>query len=225
MIKAVIIDIDNTLLDFDKSSNKAIELAHKSQNLEFNDKILQEFLKITSKFWAKIEKGEITRETLYKNRWKEIYANLKIDADGPTTETLYRKLLYDCAFTIDGASEILEYLSKKYVVCVASNAPYNQQVARLKKIGFDKYINHVFISEEIGSDKPNAKFFDVCFSRLSPILPAESVIIGDSLSADILGGKNYGLKTCWFDLKNTLDDRGINPDWTINKLIEIKNIL
>ena len=207
MIKAVIIDIDNTLLDFDKSSFHAIELAHKMQNLQFDNTILSEFLKTTEKFWAKIEKGEITRETLYKERWKEIYTNLNINADGPKTEALYRKLLYECAFEIEGAREILEYLSKKYVVCVASNAPYNQQVARLKKIGFDKYISHVFISEEIGADKPNTKFFDVCFSRLNTILPNEAVIIGDSLSADIIGGKNYGLKTCWFDLKKTLNNK------------------
>ncbi len=225
MIKAVIIDIDNTLLDFDKSSFHAIELAHKTQNLQFDNTILSEFLKVTDKFWAKIEKGEITRETLYKDRWKEIYTNLNINADGPKTEALYRKLLYDCAFEINGATEILEYLSKKYVVCVASNAPYNQQVARLKKIGFDKYITHVFISEEVGAYKPNTKFFDVCFSRLYPILPSEAVIVGDSLSADIIGGKNYGLKTCWFNLKNTLNDKGIQPDWIINNLLEIKNIL
>lgn len=225
MIKAVIIDIDNTLLDFDKSSNKAIELAHKAQNLDFNERILQEFLRITSKFWARIEKGEINRQYLYKERWKEVYSNLNINADGPKTEALYRKFLYDCAYEIEGAKEILEYLSKKYLVCVASNAPFYQQVARLKKIGFSKYIKYVFTSEEVGADKPSAKFFDVCFSRLSPILPFESVMIGDSLSADILGGKNYGLKTIWFDIKNTLNDMGITPDWTIDKLVQIKNIL
>lgn len=225
MIKCVILDIDNTLLDFDKSSKKAIKLAHEMQNIPFEEVFITEFLKTTEKFWHRIEKGEIDRNFLYANRWKEVYSNLSLNYNGVETENLFRKLLFNCAELVDGAEQILKYLSKKYLICVASNAPYNQQVARLTQAGLMQYINHIFISEDIGADKPSWLFFDRCFAKLNNVKPQETIIVGDSLSADILGGKNYGLKTCWLNLKNKKISDIIVPDYTITSLLQIENIL
>ena len=129
------------------------------------------------------------------------------------------------AVLIEGAREILEYLSKKYMLCSASNAPENQQIARLKYSNIKQYITHQFISSRIGYNKPDERFFNYCFNIISPIEKEEVVLVGDSLTADILGGINYGIKTIWFNKDNKENDTTIKPDFIVNKLLELKNIL
>ena len=126
---------------------------------------------------------------------------------------------------VEGAMDIVEYLSKKYILCSASNAPYVQQIERLKNSGIDKYLTHKFISQELGVPKPDPRFFEKCLERLDYKDKSKMVMIGDSLTADILGGKNFGIKTIWFNFEKLSPPYKINPDYTVNTLHEIKNLL
>lgn len=224
MIKAVLIDIDNTLLDFNKSSKQAIEVAFKKHNLTFFDEIMPVYLRITDSLWKGIEKGVCTRTQLRKDRWNLIFKELNVDYDGEKLEETYRKALCFSSFLIDGSYDLLEYLSKKYTVCTISNAPTVQQITRLKSADIFKFIDYNFISEDIGFDKPNKDFFKACFSRLGNILPEETIIVGDSLTADIKGGVDYNIKTVWVNFDNKSCGE-ITPTYTARSLSEIKNIL
>ena len=119
---------------------------------------------------------------------------------------------------------MLEYLSSKYNVYVASNAIYNQQVNRLTKSGLIGYVKDLFISERIGFNKPTKEFFDSCFKNMNGILPSQTVMIGDSPTADIIGGKDYGMTTIWYN-----HDKSNKPcekaDYKIENLLQIKEIL
>ncbi len=225
MIKAILIDIDDTLLDFEKNAYLALDASFSFQDTKFKEEYFDTFLKINTSLWDKIEKKLITKEELKKVRFVQILNALKIDKDPYKMEEDFRSQLFNFAIPVEGAKETLEYLASKYKVFAASNAMHNQQLARLQKAGMDKYITDLFISEEIGFYKPTKGFFDACFKQMGGIKPSETVIIGDSIGADITGGKEYGLTTIWFNNKNKIRFNDDGVDYEVRNLIDVKNLL
>lgn len=224
-IKAVLLDIDNTLLDFNKCSELAMKKAFLEHGLTFTDKVFPTFITTNDGLWLKIEKGEYTRAQLHKERWNIILGKLGIEYDGEKIEKTFLNNLYDCIVVIDGAPEIVKYLSQKYYLCTASNAPNDQQYNRLKLAGFYPYIKKVFTSEAIGFSKPLPEFFDKCFEQMPNFTPEQTVMIGDSLTADVKGAKDYGMKTVWYNHLGVQEPSEKNYDCKVDKLIDIKEIL
>jgi len=201
MIKAVLLDIDDTLLSFEKFVIESMKSGFKKFGIgEYSDEMFRMFNEINSKLWKDLEKGEISFEDLKKTRWNLVFRHMGVSADGEAFEKYFRECLFESAIPEDGAMELIEYLHPKYILCAASNGPYRQQVNRLKLCGMLPYFSHLFISEEIGSSKPSEEFFNACMERLNAdpeknILPGEVMMIGDSLTSDMAGGINAGMQT------------------------------
>ena len=225
MITTVLIDVDNTLLDFNECVKETIGVMFKRHGLENSEAVFPIFKEVNDMLWLKIEAGELDRMGLYKVRWKLIFERLGIDKDGPSFENEFRLAFSESKQTVEGAYELLEYLSKKYTVCAASNASAWQQNKRLRNTDMMKYLTHLFISEELGAPKPKKEFFDKCLERLGNIPKEEVVLIGDSLSADISGGVAYGIKTIWFNYDKAPVTEDIKADIIVNSLDEIKNYI
>ncbi len=225
MINTVFIDIDNTLLDFNRCAAYSMAEAYKEKGVVFEEYMFREFKIINDSLWLKIEKGELTKAQLHAVRWNMIFQKLGFDFDGPAFEERFRFFLNQSCVKVDGADSALQYLSGRYTVCVASNGPEGQQVNRLKSAGMLPFINKVFTSEKIGYPKPSKEFFDACFSQLPGVSPEDCVMIGDSLTADIAGGAKYGMKTLWFNFaKEALSGETV-PNYTVDSLDDIKNYL
>ena len=114
MIKTVLLDIDNTLLDFNKSAKETIKCAFNVLSLKFSEEIFDTFLRVNNSLWLKIERKEITRQQLHRIRWGLIFNELKIDADGAEMERLFLDNLENFAIPVDGALDLVDYLAKKY---------------------------------------------------------------------------------------------------------------
>lgn len=225
-IKAVFFDVDNTLLDFDKCAVYAIEQAFKDCGLPFDKSYPDIFFKINKGLWLDIEKKIITFEQLQKIRFNKVFSAIGgIEYDGTITETRFRYHLKDAHFTFDGANELVEYLAQKYDLYVASNAIYAQQIRRLNNAGLLKYFKQVFVSETIGYSKPSKEFFDGCFKAIGELAPDQAVMIGDSLSADILGAFNYGMKSIWFNFEKKAMPTDFAPTHAVTELAQIKKLL
>lgn len=230
MIKAVLFDIDDTLLSFDGYVREAMKSGFARFGLcEYEDYMLGVFHKTNSGLWHSLERGELSFEELIKIRWNMIFANLGISADGVEFEKYFREYLFDSAIVIDGAEELLEHLNGRYILCAASNGPYGQQVNRLEKSGLSKYFSHLFISGEIGHQKPSAEFFETCLTRINAqgegISPEEMMIVGDSLTSDMAGGLGFGMQTCLYNPKHSPIPDETRIDFVVYDLREIKNIL
>jgi len=225
MIKAVLIDIDNTLLDFHLSVKDTLERVFKQFSIDFKTEYVPAFLRINDGLWRRIEEGTLTREGLFEIRFNTVFRELGIERDGAPIETAFRKELFYSAFPVQGAKEMLEYLSNKYTLYAASNAIYNQQIHRLEKAGMLKFFKDVFVSERIGYQKPTKEYFDYCFLRMDGISIKEAVIIGDSLTTDIKGGLLYGLTTVWYNHDKRDKGLDVKPHYTVDKLEDIKTIL
>ena len=203
-MQMIFIDIDNTLLDFDAYIRQTMREGFVHFGLKPYEPYMEAvFHRENGKLWRQIEQGTLTFAELEAIRWDRVFTALDIAFDGQVFEKYFRAALYDSAIPVDGAMELLEALHGKYPLAVASNGPYDQQLHRLEIGGMKPYFDYFFISEHAGAAKPAPAFFDYAFRELNenrsvPILPQETLIIGDSLSSDIAGGLQYGMKTCYY---------------------------
>lgn len=225
MIKAVFVDVDGTILDFDKCADEAMRRTFADFSLPFCAEVVKSFHEINDSLWKSVERGEIPKSEVFERRWKETLAVLEIDFDFTVVEKKFFGYISEIAEPFDGACELLKYLSEKYTVCIASNAGFSQQRKRLTMAGMFEYVDFLFTSEKIGAEKPEKAFFDACFAELDGVLPRETVIIGDSQTADILGGKNCGIKTIWFNPRKKEPICGISADFEVDSLDKIRTIL
>ena len=229
-LKVLFLDIDNTLLDFDAAAQQSMEESFQVFGLSFRPEMMSIFNEENDKIWKRIEKRELSIEDLKYVRWQAILPRLGFSADGEAMEQEFKSRLHTSAVPVEGALEILPYLHERYILCVASNGPYHQQMNRLKKAGMIDYFAHCFVSEQLGVEKPSQKFFDGCFAKLPGILPEETMMIGDSLTADMAGGRQAGMHTCWYDRKGQSAAGAAVPgmehvDHTIRHLQDLKKLL
>lgn len=231
MIKAVLLDIDNTLLSFDEYVKHSMKTGFEEFGIgPYEDSMYPVFRRINLDLWEAIERGEITFAELSKVRWNRVFQSLGIQADGPAFEKYFRDCLFESAIPVDGAMELLAYLHEKYALYAASNGPYHQQVNRLRIAGMLPLFSQLFISEEMGCSKPSNEFFQTCLRRINEdaeadIRPEEIIVIGDSLTADIDGGRKSGMRTCFYNPELRPVPEGQEADYEIEKLLELKKIL
>jgi 2-haloacid dehalogenase len=228
-IRAVLIDIDDTLLDFGSSSVDAYDYALERTGYELPPDAFQTFRRINVGLWEAVEKGEMTKAELHATRWNTIFAALGLnELDGKRFEDAFYGRLSVTAFPIEGAKETLAYLASKYRLYAASNASHDQQQARLRKAGLDGFFTDIFVSGTLGANKPTKAFFDACFGRMDPRpLPKETALIGDSISADVSGGNAYGLYTVWYNHNRLPDpaDPALAPSVKVDSLFDISKVL
>lgn len=225
MIKNILIDLDNTLIDFNECARHAIIEGFEKFGARYTDETFPTFLRENNKLWASHERGEIDRAYIRANRWNIIFEKLGIECDGPAMETFFEDYIAHSAYPVEYAYELLDYLKDKYNLYIVSNGFRAVQQSRLQKGDFRKYFKDVFVSEDAGAPKPSKEFFGYCFKKLGGASVDECILIGDSLTADILGGNDYGIKTVWFDRTGETPDGSKIPTYTVKKLEEIKKIL
>lgn len=220
----IFIDVDNTLLDFDACANKSIELACAKFGVPYTTRLVDVFHPINLDLWHRLERKEITKEQLFQVRFNKVFEVLGIDCDGHAFEDAFHKSLFETAIKIDGAEHLLKYLHSKFKVYVASNATLAQQQNRLKNADLLKYIDGIFVSEEIGYPKPQKAFFDACFAALPQADAKDTLMIGDSVSADINGAREYGMKTLWYNHRHESTD-GVKCDFVVDNLLQIIRLI
>ena len=231
LIKVVLIDIDNTLLSFSGYVKEAMRDGFSRFGLKpYTDEMFPIFEKINNSLWRQLEQGALTFEELLECRWNRIFKALEIDFDGKKFEEYFRRELFYSAVPEEGANDLLDYLKSKYILCVASNGPYEQQMNRLQVGKMRDYFTHFFVSSQVGAQKPSRAFFDYCFNVLREtefpsLMPEECMIIGDSISSDISGGRDYGMHTCLYKKDATPESDHSVADYVVSSLADIKKIL
>lgn len=227
MIKYILWDIDGTLLNFELAEDKSIRQSFEYFNLgSCSDELLEDYKKINIKYWQALERGEIGKQEVLEGRFKEFFNKYGIN-DKITTKfnEYYQKALASTGEFNPHAYEVVDYFKGKYKQFAATNGTKIAQDGKLKKSGLDKILEKVFISEEVGFEKPSLGFFDYVFKYTQDFDKDSYVIIGDSLTSDIRGGINAGIKTIWFNPKKIEKNIEIRCDYIISSLDELKNIL
>ena len=225
MIRYVLFDVDDTLLDFGKAEAAAIRKTFERIGIPVTDELIRRYSEINAQQWSRFEKGEITREKLLTERFDILFSELGINVPSEMAQASYEYLLGIGHYFVDGAEELLEALKDKYELYIVSNGNASVQDRRLKSAGIIPYFKDIFISERVGFNKPSAEFFEACFERIPGFEKDKAVIVGDRLSSDILGGINAGVKTCWFNPRGDAPNPDIPADYEIKHLSELPALL
>lgn len=221
MMKVILFDIDDTLMDFQKCSYHALKKALRYKGYQMDEYFFKVFTFVNNILWKEYAHGKMEREVLLNKRWKFLFEQFHLDIAYQGFDTLFQNCLKSEYILMDDAIEILEYLYSKYELYVVSNGVLEGQMYRLKHSGIDKYFKGFFISEKIGYPKPQIEFFDYCFQNID-CDKEDIMIIGDSIEADINGGRNAGIHTCFINMRN---EKNVDCDYEVYSLKEIKKIL
>ena len=221
----VLLDVDGTILDFNACEAQAFKRAFEQFGFHWTEEIYHRYHEINAMVWEIHERGEKTREEILILRFELLFKEYGIDGDPVAFEDRYRRNLADYAFFEPGAEAFLQKLkdspAKSYIV---TNGVLETQVKRLEMSGINDYVDGVFISEEIGWQKPTIQYFNHCFAQIPGFCREKAIIVGDSLSADIQGGINAGITTCWYNPLGK-PDRGMKIDYEVKTLAEVWDIL
>ena len=231
MYKTILLDIDNTLFDYLKAENYAVRTTFEdfgffSSGSESKfEEIKKEYRNINDLLWEQLEKGEITSSKLKIERFRILFEKINLSYSSEEFSKQYLKRLGEGVFLFDGAEELCKYLHGKYKLGIITNGMKEVQYSRVEKSAIGKYIDKIIVSDDIGISKPNAGIFEYALKKLGIEDKKESIMVGDSLSADIQGGINFGIDTCWVNLQNEYSDGKIKPKYTVTSLEEIYRIL
>ncbi len=225
MFQYLFLDLDDTIFDFHKAEYVAVGKTMASLGIDPTEEIRDRYRIINLAHWKMLERKERTREQIVVDRFAVLFQELGVDADAAQCAEQYAENLSRQHDLLPGAKEALEILGKKYRLFLASNGTGWVQVRRMKDANIGHYFEKAFISEEIGENKPDAAFFRRSFSQIPDFDPAKALMVGDSLTSDILGANNAGIASCWVNPKHKPRQPGISVDYEISALSELYPLL
>ncbi len=228
--KLLLLDADNTLLDFDAAERHALSATFSDCGWEYNENIYAFYHKCNDELWKDLEKGLVTRSQLKILRFqrtgewmKQQKYTLPEKIDYLSMCDLYIKHLGECGKLLDGADKFCAAAKEQYRLCIVTNGTASVQYSRMKLSGLETYFEHLFISEEIGAEKPSAQFFDKVFETYPEISKPQILLIGDSVSSDMKGAYNTGIDSCF--INKAPAPKNIPITYHVTSFDELKNIL
>ena len=219
----LLFDVDNTLLDFDQTEALALESNFAQHGLPFPPEAKQRYHAINHSYWQRLERKEVTPEILRTGRFQDLFDELGVQFDAELFASSYLAQLGQQAPLMEGVMELLRGLNGRFQLGIITNGLADVQHPRLEKSGLKSYFSPIIISQEVGISKPNPGIFDAAFAQMDQPAKNEVLMIGDSLSSDILGGINYGIDTCWLNPNGKTTDLPIT--YEIKTLHQLKDIL
>jgi len=219
-------DLDNTLLHFSNSSHKAFSALCKEIGLDEQEESYATYHKINKVEWKLFEQGIITQDELKHSRFQNYFDHIGFKFDGLTANGIYLKHIVEFPSYVDGVVELLNHVQASgYKSSIVTNGMKEVQRPRIKKCNWEHYFEHIFVSDEIGVAKPQLAFFDHCLDVSGDLDKSDILVIGDTLESDILGANRAGIKSCWMNPDNKNHPSDIKPDYQINKLSDLMEII
>ena len=219
----ILFDADGTLFDFAQCEREAFREALALSGATATEDMINDYKEINDSLWKALERKEIEREVLVFKRFEIFADKYNISLDSKKMANDYVECLGKKTYLLGGAEELLAALYGKVKLYIVTNGIYRVQSSRFAISGLSKYFEEIFISEEIGVNKPDVRFFERATERIEGFEKEKAIIIGDSLSSDIAGGMAFGIDTCWFTPEGKTAP--CSPTYTVNKLSDIPSII
>ncbi|MGB6179497.1 YjjG family noncanonical pyrimidine nucleotidase [Carnobacterium sp.] len=221
----LLFDIDDTILDFTATEKSTLSTLFEQQGIVLTDEIEYSYERINQSLWQAFERGEINRTEIFASRFPLLFEELNLDIDGLLFEKNYRHFLNHGHDLVDGSLELLQELSSRHSIYAVTNGISKTQYQRMEAANLLPLFEDIFVSEDTGYQKPMKSYFDYVFNRIPNFSIDHALIIGDSLSSDILGGQAVGIDTCWFNPNLKPANPLIKPTYQIKKLDELHGII
>lgn len=224
--KFLLFDLDHTLFDFDTAEDVALTQLLKEEGVEDVQSYKDYYVPMNKALWKDLEQKKITKQELVNTRFSRLFEHFGVEKDGSYLANRYQFYLSQQGQIFSGAMELLDTLiDHGYEVYAATNGITSIQTGRLTKSGLASYFNHVFISEQLGTQKPDALFYERIGQQISEFFKENTVMIGDSLTADIQGGNNAGIDTIWYNPHHLENKTGAQPTYEVHSYQDLLNCL
>lgn len=222
----LIFDLDDTILSFEDEEYVALKKTFSFYGIEPSDRNIAVYREINSFLWAKIGEDGIDRDYIRKKRYEDFVSRMGLSINPREIADYYEEKLASGFAFMPEMPEILEKLiAMGHKIYLATNGITHIQRRRTANSGLDKYFTKRFVSEEIGSEKPSAVFFNHVTSNIDGFSKGRALMIGDNLKADILGANNVGIPSVWFNPKRKENTTGITPTYEIHGYEELLEIV
>lgn len=227
MYKYLLWDIDGTVLDFLASEAYAIKALFKKYRLgECSDSMVQTYSLINVKYWEALERNELTKPEVLIGRFLEFFDMMGIDKSiAEEFNREYQLALGDHLVFVKNAKEMLQKEKDRFVLVAVTNGTKVAQTKKMKQSGLEGVFNAVFISEDVGAEKPNREYFDYVFEKMGITDKRQVLLIGDSLTSDMKGGADFGIDTCWYNPKRLDNTKKVSITYEIDDLCKLEEIL
>lgn len=212
----LLFDIDNTLMDFNAGERAALFQTMEEAGVLLSEADFRRYREINRVMWTKFEKGLLDSAAVQRVRFEEFAVHLgRNAAEGPALNEQYVSNLARQAIVMDGALDMLKRLHADYRIVAVTNGLHLVQRPRLERSGLLPYLDAAFVSQEMGVQKPDKAYFDRVLEELGEQDRGKYLVIGDSLSADIQGGINAGIDTCWLRPAGAAPSETIKPTYIV----------
>ena len=224
--KFLLFDLDHTLLDFDTVEDIALTHFLKEQGVTKIQTYKDYYIPMNKGLWRELEQGKITKLELVNTRFSRLFAHFGIEKDGAELALLYQQHIAQQGQTYAGASELLDSLTAAdFEIYGATNGITAIQTGRMAHSDIAPYFNHIFISEKMGTQKPEALFYEKIAEQIPDFDLSQALMIGDSLTADIAGANNAGMDSIWYNPKKLINNSSAQPTYRVSSYEEIKKLL
>lgn len=222
----LLFDLDRTLLDFESAEDTALTQMLEDMNFQ-NIQAFKDYYKpMNQGLWKDLEQKKITKQELVDSRFAIGFAHFGITVDGAEMALCYQDYISLQGQSFPGAEEMLaELVQVGYQIYGATNGVTAIQEGRLAHSTIVSYFKEVFISEQLQTQKPDPDFFDKVGQLIPGFRKEQTLMIGDSLSADIAGGNAAGIDTVWYNPDHKENTSQVLPTFTVSNYQEIADLL
>lgn len=217
----ILFDADDTLFDFAKSEKEAFKEALTKHSLTPTEELYQSYKQISFGLWQKFEKREVTLLQLRVERYTQLFDKHGLSGDITRVSEDYLDCLKECVFLLDGAVELCETLAPHVKIGIVTNGIEKVQRRRLSKSPLKDFIQFMVVSEECGFAKPHRGIFEYAIQKTNHQEPSKFLMVGDRLETDILGAREVGMATCWYNPAQVKNETAIKPDYEVTTLKDI----
>lgn len=222
----VLWDVDQTLLDFKRSEDYAVRHCFRLFGLEADDGIVARYSEINEGYWRKIETGAMGKKEALQGRFADLFEEIGVKGvDAAAFQETYADVLGSVYYFLDDSYKVVEGLRGTCRQYAVTNGVSRTQRKKLELSGLAGLMDDIFVSEELGAPKPQEEFFARCFARIPDFCKNRAVIVGDSLTSDILGGNRAGIAVCWYNPKGVKKSLEVKIDYEIRNLHEVRRVL
>ena len=221
----LLFDLDNTLFDYDRAEREALKSTFAEIGRPVHAELHRQYRQINGELWQAFEQGGVTQDVIKVQRFARLLDAAGIEADPAALSKRYLIHLSRGDFLIDEAEEVVRSLHGRYQMLLITNGLKEVQRPRIARSALAPYFDDIVISEEVGAAKPDGRIFDVAFEMMGRPAKGEVLMIGDSLSSDIAGGRAYGIDTCWFNPSGRPADPDPDITYVIGDLAQLASIL
>ena len=224
--KFLLFDLDHTLLDFDAAEDIALTQLLEEEGVEDIQTYKDYYVPMNKALWKDLEQKKITKDALINTRFEKLFAHFGIEKDGSYLAERYQFFLSKQGQTYLGVEDLLKNLIKQgYELYAATNGITLIQTGRLEQSGIAPFFKEIFISEQLHTQKPDAEFYEKIGARIPNFDKNQTLMIGDSLSADIQGGNNAGIDTIWYNPQHLENKTQAQPTYEVDSYQALLNCL